>query len=419
MAANDTTDIRFRPYDHKKDCGPALQVFREVSWLGRGSGRQADAAATAYFKASRCWVAELRGRAESVAVAGPGEFRYLEESLRLCAVISVATSTIVRRLNCATRISAEAVADAAEEGAEIAGLGVFEQGFYERLGFGAGPYEHWFDFDPESLKVGVPRRAAHRLSVKDWKAVYRSLLGRMRNHGSCRIFVPELIRLEMVHESTGFGLGYYEGGELTHHVWLSNQGGEHGPLFVNWMAYRSYVQLLELLSVLRSLGDQFHLVKMREPPGIQLQDLIERPFKHQRVTRQARFECRARAAAYWQMRILDLKGCIEKTHLPGPGLSFNLELSDPIGEVLRKRRSWRGVAGRYTVHIGERSAIEAGETARLPTLSADIGSFTRMWMGAGRASALSLTGGISAPAELIRSLDKTFQIPQPHTDWDF
>jgi hypothetical protein len=35
------------------------------------------------------------------------------------------------------------------------------------------------------------------------------------------------------------------------------------------------------------------------------------------------------------------------------------------------------------------------------------------------AAMLSLTGALSVPDELIRSLDRVFQIPQPHADWDF
>jgi hypothetical protein len=311
------------------------------------------------------------------------------------------------------------VAAAAGEGAQIAGLGVFEQGFYERLGFGAGPYEHWLDFDPATLKVDSPYRPARRLTKKDWKAVHACLLKRMRGHGSCNVLHPELIRFEMAYDPKGFGLGYYDKGELTHHLWLSNQGGENGPLLVYWSAFRSYKQFLELLALLRSIGDQFYLVKMREPPGIQLQEFIQKPFKYQRMTRHGRYESRSRAAAYWQMRILDLEGCIAKTRLPGPVLSFNLELSDPIGGLLPERRGWRGVEGSYTVRVGERSTIETGKEHRLPTLQAQIGAFTRMWMGAGRASALALTGNLSGPDELIRSLDDKFQIPQPHTDWDF
>jgi len=119
------------------------------------------------------------------------------------------------------------------------------------------------------------------------------------------------------------------------------------------------------------------------------------------------------------MRILDLEGCIEKTYLPGPGLSFNLELADPIGALLPEPRGWRGVGGSYMVRIGEQSTIQAGAVDRLPTLQAQIGAFTRLWMGAQKASALCLTEALSGPGELIRSLDRLFQIPQPHTDWDF
>ena len=236
------TEITFRPYDHNKDSRAALEVFKEVGWMERSGDRQTDAAMLAYLKTARSWVAALGGRTESLACTAPGEFRYLEESLRLCAVTAVVTSTVVRKLNCATRATAEAIADAAEEGAAIAELGVFEQGFYERLGFGAGSYEHWLDFDPATLKVGSPSRPAHRLRKKDWKVVYASLLNRMRGHGSCNVFHPELIRFEMAYDTKGFGLGYFNRGELTHHLWLSNQGGENGPLMVYWSAFRTYGQ---------------------------------------------------------------------------------------------------------------------------------------------------------------------------------
>jgi hypothetical protein len=275
------------------------------------------------------------------------------------------------------------------------------------------------DFDPATLKVGGPTRPAQRLTKKDWKAVHDCLLNRMRGHGSCNVFHPELIRFEMAYDPKGFGLGYYDGNELTHHLWLSNEGGENGPLMVYWSAFRSYEQFLELLSLLKSMGDQFYLVKMREPPGIQLQEFIQKPFRYRRMTRHGHYESRAEAAAYWQMRILDLEGCIEKTHLPGDVLSFNLELSDPIDELLPEREGWRGVEGGYTVHIGEQSTIQTGKEDRLPMLRAQIGAFTRMWMGAQRASALALTGSLSGPTKLIRSLDRKFAIPQPHTDWDF
>lgn len=419
MSENSQSDIVFRRYDHNNHSQACLELFKEIGWFDRDSDRQRDNVALAFLKTSRSWVAELAGRVESLVCTGSGDFHYLQESLDLCPVTAAMTSTIVRRLQCATRITAEAIADAAEAGAQIAGLGVFEQGFYERLGFGVGPYEHWFDFDPSALKVGGPKRPARRLRAKDWKTVHSCLLTRMRGHGSCNVFHPELTHLEMAYDKKGFGLGYDQNGELTHHLWLYNEGGENGPLTVCWSAFRSYSQFLELLSLLKSIGDQFYLVKMQEPPGIQLQDFIEMPFKFQKMTRHARFECRARAEAYWQMRILDLKGCIGKTHLPGPPVRFNLELLDPISQFLPQRKGWRGIEGSYLVQIGEQSTIESGTEESTPTLRADVGAFTRMWMGALRASALALTDSFNGPEKLIRELDRVFQIPVPHTSWDF
>jgi hypothetical protein len=100
-------------------------------------------------------------------------------------------------------------------------------------------------------------------------------------------------------------------------------------------------------------------------------------------------------------------------------VQFNLELSDPIGEPLQHRSGWRGVGGNYRLLVGEQSTIEAGKDERFPTLRAQIGAFTRMWMGAQRASALTLTDGMEGPVELIEALDRVFHIPEPHIDWDF
>jgi hypothetical protein len=52
-------------------------------------------------------------------------------------------------------------------------------------------------------------------------------------------------------------------------------------------------------------------------------------------------------------------------------------------------------------------------------LAAEAGAFTRMWMGAQSASTLAVTDVLAGPPELIESLDRIFQVPVPHTDWDF
>jgi len=408
-----------RRYNHKEDGAAALSIFKEIGWFEKGKNREKDAASSAFFRSCRSWVAELRGRVEAIALTNSGELRYLDEDLPLCCVTGVITSPIARKQGFASRTTAEAVADAAEDGMAVAALGVFEQGFYNRLGFGSGSYEHWIGFDPATLKVGSPEQPPWRLTTKDWQAVHASMLARMRRHGSCNIFSAQLIRMDMAHAKNGFGLGYYRGKRLTHHLWLSSEGGERGPIVVYWMAFENYSQFLELMSLLKSIGDQYHLVELREPPGVQFQDLLRQPFKSQRMTRKSQLECRSRAAAYWQMRILDLDACIAKTRLAGGPLHFNLELEDPICSYLQARRCWRGISGRYVVTLGQRSEVREGREENMPTLKAEVGAFTRLWLGSLKATSLAALDRLSGPPELLESIDALFTIAAPHPDWDF
>ena len=43
------------------------------------------------------------------------------------------------------------------EGALVAGLGMFDQGYYDKLGFGSGAYSHRVAFDPARLSVKARR----------------------------------------------------------------------------------------------------------------------------------------------------------------------------------------------------------------------------------------------------------------------
>ena len=174
----------------------------------------------------------------------------------------------------------------------------------------------------------------------------------MRKHGGCNLLTPELTKLEVRYPDT-FGLGFYDGDELTHHIYIKASEVQHGPYSVRWMCYRDYEQFLELLGLLKSLGDQVRLVHMREPPEIQLQDLLDKPFKRRQITKDSKFQNRMRATAYWQMRILDLEGCMDKTELPcDDEVRFNLKLEDPIEDKLDGDTSWDGLSGEYTVTIG-------------------------------------------------------------------
>ena len=64
--------------------------------------------------------------------------RYLDETLPFSCITGVTTSRVARKLGLAGKLTAVAVAHEAADGAAVVGLGMFEQGFYNRLGFGNG-----------------------------------------------------------------------------------------------------------------------------------------------------------------------------------------------------------------------------------------------------------------------------------------
>lgn len=411
--------IKLRDYDTDKDREAVHRIWREIGWIDKN--KQEEEALDIFIGCSYALVAEVNGEAECLVLSTPSTVRYLDRDLSLSAVTSVATSRVARKQGLASRLTARAVANDAADGALVAGLGVFEQGFYNRLGFGSGGYEHRIAFDPAQIKVDVPFRVPRRITNEDWRQVHASRLARLRGHGSCNLSSPEVTQAEMLWSQNGFGLGYFDGpeGALTHHLWCWTKSVEKGPYRVEWMSYQTYDQLLELMALIRSLGDQIRLVSIREPQGVQLQDLIKQPFKQRQVSEKSRFESRMRATAYWQMRICDLTGCLERTRIRYDTVRFNLALTDPIERFLPKGAPWRGIAGNYVVTLGPSSAAEPGQDTSLPTLTAAVGAFTRMWLGVRPATGLAVTDQLSGPAELLEELDWALRLPDPKPDWDF
>jgi len=220
---------------------------------------------------------------------------------------------------------------------------------------------------------------------------------------------------------TAFGLGYYDGpnGELTHFFWCRPESVQHGPYRVLWMVYHDRAQFLELMALLKGLGDQVYLVTMREPPGIQLQDLIAEPFRQRRTREDSKFEPGIRAVAYAQFRICNLPACLAQTHLWDDSLRFNLPLTDPIEHFLDESSEWGGVAGHYVVTLSPSSGAERGLDATLPTLTASVGAFTRLWLGVRPATSLAMTDELSGPPGLLEQLDRVLRLPEPKPDWDF
>jgi hypothetical protein len=210
-----------------------------------------------------------------------------------------------------------------------------------------------------------------------------------------------------------------DNGDLTHHFWMKGKGKEQGPYSIWWMAYRDFDQLKELLALLKSFGDQIHLVRMIEPHGIQQQDLLKQPFRFRTITEKSEYENTMRAAAWHQFRICDLAACLEKTHLPGDSVRFNLKLDDPIKKYLDADIGWQGISGEYIITLGPDSNAEKGSDSSLPTMEASVGAFTRLWLGVLSASGLVVSDNLTAPTELLQILDHLIRVPRPTPDWEF
>ncbi len=356
-------------------------------------------------------------------LTAPGTVRYLSRDIPMCCVAGVTTSRVARKQGFASRLTARCIARDVADGAQVASLGMFEQGYYDQLGFGTGAYEHLVTFDPTQLRADLlpTPRVPRRLTADDWEAVHTARLARHRGHGGCNLEPAALTHGEMLESKSGFGLGYGDGpgGALSHLIWFTVPDDvEVGPYRVEAMIWRTPEQLLELLALVRAQGDQVRMVRMREPAGVQLQDLMRKPFHHMIITRKGEFENRTWAVAYWQMRICDVIGCMANTRLPFGGARFNLKLTDPI-EALLDDGQWCGVTGEYVVTLGTCSGAEAGTDGALPTLHASVNAFTRMWLGVRPASGLALTDNLDGPPELLGQLDEVLRLPDPHPDWDF
>ena len=407
-----------RIYEKQRDRKAFHRIWRECGWLSEDKNEIASADLFAENCATRVW--DINNEAESIVMTLPGDYRYGQQKLDLTAVTGVTTGRIARRQGIAGKLLAESLAIEAEKGAVLAGLGIFEQGFYDRLGFGTTAYEHWLSFDPTHLNIPQLTAIPERLELKDWKALHANRLKRRRLHGSVNIFSPTISKCNMLATKNGFGLGFRSGQEVTHHIWFgAHEDVESGPYSVWWMAYHNPKELEELLAVIKSLGDQVLIVTIREPIDIQLQDFLEKPFRYRNISKGSKHGWHNNAEAYHQLRICDIRKAIAAVQIEGEKSELNLTLSDPIDSFLPKGGKWRGCAGEYTVSLGLNSLCKFGHTKGLPHLKTDIGSFTRLWTGALSASALQVGRRIEADTPMVESLNRIFNLPKPSPDWDY
>lgn len=404
-----------RPY-RDSDLEAVLRIWQEVGWLERDEQRGALAR---FLAAGVGDVAVLDGEAECLVHTSPGTIHYAGplgegSELKLAAITAVTTSPIARRRGFASRLTARALARAAEEGFAVAGLGMFEQGFYDRLGFGSGAYEHELRFDPANLQVAhLPFRAPARLKPEHAADMHEALRRRKRGHGGIMIDAPSFIDGEIGFRDRFYALGYRDAqGRLTHFLG-GEMKGEYGPWEIVLLSYETTEQLLELFRLLFELSDQVRSVQMLEPPHVQLQALLREPFRERQRSAGGKMSSAHESVAWMQLRILDLEACIAASRFPGPELVFNLSLSDPVGERLSESSGWSGIGGDYVVTLGEQSRVEPGAREGAPKLVADVGSLTRLWFGVRPASVLAVTDPLRGSEVLLDALDRKISLPTP------
>ncbi|MFP5320407.1 MAG: GNAT family N-acetyltransferase, partial [Acidimicrobiia bacterium] len=312
-----------RPYDAERDLAAVTRMWREIGWID-GSDPQASALEVLLAQGEGL-VADVHGEAECLVHRVQGSLRYGQDrDLPLTAITAVTTSHVARRQGVATALMLATLDAAAGEGAAVVSLGIFEQGFYDRFGFGTGAYEHRFAFDPATLRVPVPGRAPLRLTADDAGDMYELLRRRHRGHGSVVLDAPDWMAVEWRLVDKPFALGYRAAdGRLTHFL-MGSATADHGPYDIEWLVFEEPDQLLELLGVLRMLGDQVNRVTIKgEPAGVQLQDLVREPVRQRRTARLAGGSAEAmhHAAGIQQDRILDLTACVGAVRLVTPPLA--------------------------------------------------------------------------------------------------
>lgn len=392
------------------DLPAIIRIWREVGWI---DDDDQEKVLPVFLSGANARVATMDGAAECAVTTHTGRMDYDGVDLPLSIVTSVTTSRVARRQGFAGRLLAGSLVQAAEAGAAISVLGMFDQGFYDRLGFGSGASMLRHQFDPSTLQVPMPSRQPVRLTTDDWAEMHAAMLVRQRGHGGVVMDHPGFTHGELQWDGDGvFALGYRDGdGALTHFLW-GEANGENGPYEIYAMVHRDGAGLIELLGLLRSLGDQVHVVWMPEPQVLSMDDVLDRPHRNRQLTRGAKHPAQVTGGPWWQARILDVAAVVGAHRWPGAPLRCNVVLRDPL--ATHPEVTWDGVDGEWIVEFGAASSAVRGQDESLPTLTAGVGPFTRLLLGVGTATGLALTGDIDAPAPLLSELDRVLRLPDPN-----
>ncbi|MFW2382020.1 MAG: GNAT family N-acetyltransferase [Acidimicrobiales bacterium] len=414
-------------FDDERDMESVLRVWTETGWFD-GEDRQ-KAQIKEFFQANdgRSLVALLDGDAESVVHCTLGSMRYgtvpVCRELSVGAITAVTTSRIARKLGAASRLTARTIAEMGDDGAAIALLGMFEQGFYDRFGFGVGPYEIKVFAYPGSLRVPAEYRTPERFDFEHHSdELHDSVVNRYRTHGGVVIGGERSTTTAVNLDYEVSIYGYRTDGAISHWMALEHSG-ETGPDRVVAWAYQSPEQCLELLRVIQEWGDQVDLIRFIEPPWMQAQDFDSEPGHNYRRTKGTKVHVRTEADAWWQIRIVDIETCIAAMAPVSEPFEVVVEIDDPVEHHLTGSGysgSWKPLTGMWRFSFGESHSAERVTDAPNLDLRTSINALSRWWLGVLPATALGVTGQMDADHSTLARLDRlTAHLPRPHPGWDF
>jgi GNAT superfamily N-acetyltransferase len=397
--------VQIREYEDD-DLADVQRIWQECGWVDEDEAEHLDD----FLADADTVVAELEGDAEACTSIHDGSLHHTGTDLPLAVVSSVTTSRVGRKQGLARATLDTALKRAVGRGAAVSMLGMFEQGFYDRSGFGTGAEMLMLRVDPAQLSSDLPYRPPVRLTLDDVPEMVDALHRRQPVHGAVTLPSVAMRRADRSWDDGGFGLGYRDDdGRLTHFLWCSAKG-EWGPYDVREWAWQDRDQLLELLGVLRSLGDQVRTLILPEPAQVQLQPLVQQLVRMKITRDTGDHRVLLWASAWWQARILDLQACIAALP-PSEELSCNLQVTDPL--------ELDTVAGEWLLRLGPTPTVERGREEGLPDLAISVNSLTRLWLGVRPASTLAATDELDASPELLEALDRVIRLPRPDVQMGF
>jgi len=404
---------------HVSDLDAIYRLWEEAGWARPDSAENHRKMLEAFLAVGHGRVAIHDDAPVAMALTHPAHIRHLDSTLPCAIVAAVNTAQHVRKRGLAARLTAEMLALKASEGIPVTVLGMFDQGFYNKLGYGSGPAMHIAYFDPRSLRREFLCRIPKRFTLDIAAQLHAARMQRLPSHGQLLPDDARIVEADLFENGEGFGLGYFDGpdGTLSHGFWVTTRDAEFGPYDIHMLTYQSPAQFHELLGLMRTFGDQVYTIAVLEPPMVQWQDLLDEPFRRRRIGRGGSHAVEPKQMAWWQIRILDLPAALAATHLPGPSITFQAQITDPIVEVLPDDSPWRGIGGEYVITLGEECSAVPGSRADLPVLKTSINAFSRLWFGCRTAMELEMSDHFVASPSLIAEIDRVWRLPRPDLDW--